>query len=48
MTEVIPFRGLLCDPERVAMEGVIAPPYDVITPARVECGKEFAYDTDSD
>ncbi|MBF0337343.1 MAG: DUF1015 domain-containing protein [Nitrospirae bacterium] len=60
MTEVIPFRGLLYDPGRVAMEDVIAPPYDIITPqrqdalylksrfniARVECGKEFADDTD--
>ncbi|MBF0317476.1 MAG: DUF1015 domain-containing protein, partial [Nitrospirae bacterium] len=60
MTEVIPFRGLLYDPGRVAMEDVIAPPYDIITPqrqdalylkslfniARVECGKEFAEDTD--
>ncbi|MBF0344970.1 MAG: DUF1015 domain-containing protein [Nitrospirae bacterium] len=60
MTEVIPFRGLLYDPRRVAMEDVIAPPYDIITPerqdalylkspfniAKVECGKEFADDTD--
>ncbi|MBF0539563.1 MAG: DUF1015 domain-containing protein [Nitrospirae bacterium] len=34
MTEVIPFRGLLYDPGRVAMEDVIAPPYDIITPER--------------
>ncbi|MBF0554326.1 MAG: DUF1015 domain-containing protein [Nitrospirae bacterium] len=31
MTEAIPFRGLLYDPEKVSMYDVTAPPYDIIT-----------------
>ncbi|MBF0568918.1 MAG: DUF1015 domain-containing protein [Nitrospirae bacterium] len=31
MTEAIPFRGLLYDPEKVSMCDVTAPPYDIIT-----------------
>ncbi|MBF0321202.1 MAG: DUF1015 domain-containing protein, partial [Nitrospirae bacterium] len=31
MTESIPFRGLLYDPEKVSMYDVTAPPYDVIS-----------------
>ena len=33
MTEVIPFKGILYDNQKVTGSQVIAPPYDVITPA---------------
>lgn len=32
MAKIIPFRGTLYNTSRVAMEDVLAPPYDVITP----------------
>ena len=32
MAEIIPFKGLLYDVSRVAIEDVLAPPYDIITP----------------
>lgn len=32
MAEIIPFKGLLYDVSKVAIEDVIAPPYDIITP----------------
>jgi uncharacterized protein (DUF1015 family) len=32
MAEVIPFRGLLYDPEKVDASSVVAPPYDIVTP----------------
>ena len=32
MAEIIPFRGILYNVSRVSAEGVLAPPYDVITP----------------
>jgi uncharacterized protein (DUF1015 family) len=32
MAEIIPFKGLLYDVFRVAIEDVLAPPYDIITP----------------
>ncbi len=33
MAEVIPFRGICYDPQKVEAAGVMAPPYDVIPPA---------------
>jgi len=33
MAEIIPFRGLLYDVSKVSIEDVLAPPYDIITPA---------------
>ncbi len=36
MTEVVPFRGILYNREKVAGDDVIAPPYDVITPGMRE------------
>jgi uncharacterized protein (DUF1015 family) len=36
MTEVIPFRGIYYNNEKVSGDEVIAPPYDVITPAMLE------------
>jgi uncharacterized protein (DUF1015 family) len=32
MAEIIPFKGILYDVSRVAIEDVLAPPYDIITP----------------
>jgi uncharacterized protein (DUF1015 family) len=32
MAKIIPFRGILYNTSKVAMEDVLAPPYDVITP----------------
>ncbi|RPI30613.1 MAG: DUF1015 family protein, partial [Actinomycetota bacterium] len=32
MAEILPFRGLRYDPSRVALDDVVAPPYDVISP----------------
>lgn len=32
MTKIIPFKGLLYNPEKVSGDEVIAPPYDVISP----------------
>lgn len=32
MAEVIPFKGILYNPEKVSGDDVIAPPYDIITP----------------
>jgi len=32
MAEIIPFRGLLYDTNRVRIEDVLAPPYDIISP----------------
>ncbi len=32
MAEIIPFRGLLYDTNRVRIEDVVAPPYDIISP----------------
>jgi uncharacterized protein (DUF1015 family) len=32
MAEIIPFKGLLYDVSKVAIEDVLAPPYDIITP----------------
>ena len=34
MAEVIPFRGICYDPQKVEAEKVMAPPYDVISPAQ--------------
>jgi uncharacterized protein (DUF1015 family) len=39
MAEIIPFRGLLYDISKVAIEDVLAPPYDIITPE----GQELLY-----
>jgi len=36
MVEVLPFKGLLYNKNRVAIEKVVAPPYDVITPQEQE------------
>ena len=33
MAEVIPFKGICYDPQKVDAAGVMAPPYDVISPA---------------
>ncbi len=33
MAEIIPFRGLLYNVEKVSGDGVLAPPYDIISPA---------------
>ncbi len=32
MAEIIPFRGILYNTEKVQIENVLAPPYDIITP----------------
>jgi uncharacterized protein (DUF1015 family) len=40
MAEIIPFRGILYNSERVSGDDVIAPPYDIITPEM----KESLYD----
>src|SRR5208283_2988470 len=32
MAHIIPFKGLLFNPEKVSGDDVVAPPYDVITP----------------
>lgn len=32
MAKVIPFRGILYNTSKVSIEGVLAPPYDIITP----------------
>lgn len=34
MPEIRPFPGILYNPERVTLDEVVAPPYDVISPAR--------------
>ncbi|MCZ6774895.1 MAG: DUF1015 domain-containing protein [Ignavibacteria bacterium] len=36
MAEIVPFRGLHYNPSRVSVEKVVAPPYDVISPAYKE------------
>jgi len=36
MVEVLPFKGLLYNKNRVSIEKVVAPPYDVITPQEQE------------
>lgn len=36
MTGIIPFRGLLYDPQKVSIRDVIAPPYDIITPGMLD------------
>lgn len=36
MTDIQPFRGLRYDPARVDADAVVAPPYDVVSPAQVE------------
>src|SRR5438445_12665829 len=33
MATVRPFRGIVYDPQRVPLDQVVAPPYDVISPA---------------
>ena len=33
MPEIKPFRGLIYNPKLVKIEDVVAPPYDVISPA---------------
>ena len=32
MTRIRPFRGLRYDPERVSLDRVLVPPYDVVAP----------------
>src|SRR5262249_2556973 len=34
MAQIIPFAGIHYDPARVSLDQVIAPPYDVISPAQ--------------
>lgn len=36
MAEIIPFRGIRYNPEKVSGDDVIAPPYDIITPEQKE------------
>ena len=36
MPEIRPFKGVLYNPERVRIEDVVAPPYDVIPPQEQE------------
>ncbi|MEF9426543.1 MAG: DUF1015 domain-containing protein, partial [Candidatus Mariimomonas ferrooxydans] len=32
MAEVIPFKGVLYNPQKVGASSVMAPPYDIVTP----------------
>jgi uncharacterized protein (DUF1015 family) len=36
MAKVIPFKGILYDPDKVRTSSVMAPPYDIVTPAMKE------------